>query len=612
MGSSVGVRRLFIGSRAGRAVVIATLLSLYWVIGHTAASANTSVNLRPHLCFAPVAEPGPHVKPQSVDCEGAPETSATGWTWSRLDDPRRLDALAAGWHLLLPHRKLDAVAVRITYRDGDTKRLVRLGGALAVDWSDQGHAYFVSPEAGRDVAVLDIGFRSKSGNSALRYVEAVSADTYARRAANFRLVVGFFIGTVGSALMYNLLIGAGMRPRFQCIYIIWSALALVNGLFVSGLLDAVWPPLTGEFGVSANKLAVAGLHASGTLFLLALVEPGILPSRILQLGRASAMMMALTGLIAVVEWTHSIGLAGLLTPIFTVLNLVVIAAVAIVAVRRKSRVIWFYLLGWSPILVYGLFIVGHELRVVAFSEMLELGGMLAVAFESVVLSLAIADRFRHLQRDRNTFERAQHRAQAERAALQRVADTDQLTGLSNRRVFETTLEAAKRGEIDRLALILVDVDHFKSVNDRLGHEEGDELLCDVANQLRASVRGSDILVRLGGDEFAILVKGADARYVDHIIDGLVDVQRRAAPSAAGPVTFSIGAALLPDDDHDPERLYKNADLALYEAKRLGRARSHRYAPSLRSRDKELRLTTAPESSGCVIPPHARTSTVTQG
>lgn len=242
--------------------------------------------------------------------------------------------------------------------------------------------------------------------------------------------------------------------------------------------------------------------------------------------------------------------------------------------------------GWTPILIFGLILIAYDTSVLPHSQFIDLGGMLAISFESVVLSLAIADRFRRLKRERDALERAQHVARADQAALQKVADTDQLTGLSNRRAFDQALEAAKQGELERLALILIDVDHFKKINDQLGHDAGDDLLASVAQHLQVSVRATDVVARLGGDEFAILLRGGKAHHVDQIIKEILAVQRHVPHSAAGEVTFSVGAALFPDDSGDPAQLYKNADLALYEAKRLGRARSQRYSPVLRERDQQ--------------------------
>jgi diguanylate cyclase (GGDEF)-like protein len=532
-----------------------------------------------------VGEPAAIASSPRLHCDKGLKAGADGWAWSRLDDPRRLDSMPDGWHLLLPHRQLDSVMVVITHRDGTVTQLARLNGALAVDWSPEGHAYFVSPRPGRDVVALAIGYEAKNVRSALRYATALPAAAYERRAANFHLVVGLFLGTVASALIYNLFIGVGRRHTFQRVYLVWGGLALLNGLIASGLLQPIWPALAGPAGILANKLVVTALFASGTLFLLTLVEPGILPRMLVRIGVISCAAMGVVGLVTALEAWLPLGLAGYVASAVPAMNILMVAAVAVVAARRGSRAIWFYLAGWTPILVFGLLLVAHELAMLPHSQMIDLGGMLAIAFESVVLSLAIADRFRHLQRDRDELERKRQMAEADRAALQRVADTDQLTGLSNRRAFETTLAAIKKGEIDRLALILIDIDHFKLVNDRLGHDAGDDLLVRTAQQLRANVRADDIVARLGGDEFAILLKGADARHVDHVIRGLLAAQRHAEPTLGGDVTFSIGAALFPDDDPDPAQLYKNADLALYEAKRLGRARSHRYAPVLRRRDE---------------------------
>jgi diguanylate cyclase (GGDEF)-like protein len=97
-------------------------------------------------------------------------------------------------------------------------------------------------------------------------------------------------------------------------------------------------------------------------------------------------------------------------------------------------------------------------------------------------------------------------------------------------VFDNAFEAAQRGEIDRLALILIDIDNFKQINDRLGHDGGDDILVGVAQHIRANVRAQDIVARLGGDEFAILLKGSDAHHVDRIVTELLAVQSRATPS----------------------------------------------------------------------------------
>ena len=161
--------------------------------------------------------------------------------------------------------------------------------------------------------------------------------------------------------------------------------------------------------------------------------------------------------------------------------------------------------------------------------------------------------------------------------LRRQAVRDPLTGVFNRRYMEESLEreihrAARHGK--PLAVLLVDLDHFKEFNDALGHAAGDELLHDIAGIMERMVRGEDIVCRYGGDEFVIIMPDADARVVASRAESLMEqVAGKSLRSGSGiSVTMSIGVALFPQDGSDAGSLLKAADGALYEAKRSGRAR----------------------------------------
>jgi diguanylate cyclase (GGDEF)-like protein len=156
-----------------------------------------------------------------------------------------------------------------------------------------------------------------------------------------------------------------------------------------------------------------------------------------------------------------------------------------------------------------------------------------------------------------------------------LARHDALTGLPNRRLFNEqlaeTLAHCKRG--DSVAVLCLDVDRFKSVNDTLGHPIGDQLLKAVAERLRACVRESDLVARLGGDEFAIVQIGAtqpteattlSTRLID-AISAPYDLDGHQAI-----VGMSVGIAVAPNDGSDAAQLLKNADMALYRAKADGR------------------------------------------
>jgi diguanylate cyclase (GGDEF)-like protein len=158
----------------------------------------------------------------------------------------------------------------------------------------------------------------------------------------------------------------------------------------------------------------------------------------------------------------------------------------------------------------------------------------------------------------------------ERRALTISARTDALTGLLNHTAFQERLEA----ELDdaaasgrELALIALDIDHFKTVNDRHGHAAGDAALVEVAAALRSVVRPGDVCGRTGGDEFMLALPGATPRAAQHVAD-----RARFALSGAS-VTVSAGIAVFPDHAGDRTALMHFADAAMYASKQRGRNRT---------------------------------------
>jgi diguanylate cyclase (GGDEF)-like protein len=173
----------------------------------------------------------------------------------------------------------------------------------------------------------------------------------------------------------------------------------------------------------------------------------------------------------------------------------------------------------------------------------------------------------------------------ERRRLMRMSRIDELTGLRNLRALQEQLPtwlgpAARTGR--RMALMMMDVDGFKTVNDRLGHGMGNELLKEVANLLRFAVRVGDEPYRFGGDEFVLLLSDADgegARIVATRIQEIYRSMGQTLRSTDVQVSFSIGIAVFPDDGATPEVLLARADEALYAAKRSGPGRVGRYEAS---------------------------------
>ncbi|MET0051111.1 MAG: EAL domain-containing protein [Candidatus Thiodiazotropha sp.] len=178
--------------------------------------------------------------------------------------------------------------------------------------------------------------------------------------------------------------------------------------------------------------------------------------------------------------------------------------------------------------------------------------------------------------------------------LQELAYTDQLTNLPNRTSFMRLLEQSIRHSNrvhTRLALLYLDLDHFKQINDTLGHLMGDKLLSEAAKRLKDIVREDDVLARLGGDEFIFMIETFDsdddpARVAKKLLESLgkpFHIEDRSLY-----VSASIGISLYPDDGDDSISLLKNADAAMYRAKHLGRG-NYSYFTEDMAREAEVRF-----------------------
>ncbi|MYN29730.1 bifunctional diguanylate cyclase/phosphodiesterase [Duganella levis] len=190
------------------------------------------------------------------------------------------------------------------------------------------------------------------------------------------------------------------------------------------------------------------------------------------------------------------------------------------------------------------------------------------------------------------------KAKESQEKLDHLAHHDPLTALPNRLLFHDRLQhallrAARDGE--QLALLFIDLDRFKNVNDTLGHHIGDELLKQVAKALQDRLREGDTLARLGGDEFIVLLENIENQYgASQVAEKLVQMFEEPFMVAGHElfVTCSVGISLFPDDAADLNMLIRNADVAMYQAKARGRNGFSFYAPSMTGEGVErLRLET---------------------
>lgn len=269
--------------------------------------------------------------------------------------------------------------------------------------------------------------------------------------------------------------------------------------------------------------------------------------------------------------------------------IIVISAAVIEAVLRGSRSARFLAIAWAPIIIASierlLRGLGWHVGPSSLDQML----YVAVGIEVVVISLAIADRFLALRRERDA-------ALTEAKMLEQISARDSLTGLMNRRAIEARFDELLKQGFDTFAL--VDLDRFKAINDVHGHQVGDAALIACASAIRASGDRDAVAVRLGGEEFVVLLRGP--RPIERAEALRQAIPMRIAKEVPGldmPVTASMGVVVIADADASKmafAEFYARADALMYEAKASGRNRLcyerltvFRSAPEGRRKDERV-------------------------
>jgi diguanylate cyclase (GGDEF)-like protein len=236
---------------------------------------------------------------------------------------------------------------------------------------------------------------------------------------------------------------------------------------------------------------------------------------------------------------------------------------------------------------------GADLSMPVDNNPLQLGLSVAVITLLVIgssISAALADKkLQHKERDLRRVNALLSELDQARASLQQVAHYDALTSLLNRRGFNQIFAekvAEKTATRGMMAVIFLDIDHFKRINDSLGHDAGDQLLSVLASHIKGSVRShADVVARFGGDEFCILINIHHRDEARHMAQRIMQKMKEPIELAGRRMvmTTSIGISLFPDDGQTCEELLKTADLALYQSKDAGRNSLHFFSSNLKTR-----------------------------
>lgn len=368
-----------------------------------------------------------------------------------------------------------------------------------------------------------------------------------------------FAGMCLALIVYNFALWCAMRYRFQLHYCALLTVLVGYGLSSSGAMAWFWPDMVNNDRLRFNYLFLGLAGGAAALFTLSFFEMKIRSRRLDIYTRMVATAVPLSGIIVFLFGAIDLRLADMFYTL-TILGLISIVVPTLwYAWMQRSHFLWLFALAWSAPVVLAMMRVLANLHVLPWSFWLDNSTIVSMMFEALVSALAVAYRIKFLRDERDE-------AITREVLARRLADTDPLTGLLNRRAF---LDQAL-GRPGEQQLLIVDIDHFKRVNETLGHDGGDEVLRLFARTLRSATPADSLVARLGGEEFALLSHSGTPIEPEQLLNKL----RQTRMPFDLKVTASIGACTGPlADDKNWKALYRCADIALFEAKSAGRDRA---------------------------------------
>ena len=371
-----------------------------------------------------------------------------------------------------------------------------------------------------------------------------------------------------------------LRREFVLWHIAMVGLMLVQSVFGTGFIHILASP-DAATEISINSLCFGAVAASGLMFVVTFLEPDALPPALRRLFLTCAPLVMAGGVFTSLQIDALRPWSALGIYCAVSFAICLIFGALVTAWRRGSKLVIFLMVGWAPTLLVGVYRIGSYVlpgtrpteSVVIFQ--------LALAAEVLANSLGIVIRFLELRRERDL-------ANARATELEGVAGRDALTGLWNRHSIERRFNDLFR--LGYRTMAVIDLDHFKRINDRHGHAVGDAVLKVVAATLAEDPEACAI--RMGGEEFLMLLRGpGSAERAERCRRALSTRIAAAVPGLEHVVTASMGLVehdLSGNLDVEFAVLYSHCDRLLYEAKRLGRNRTMRerltgFTPDLQAR-----------------------------
>lgn len=513
-------------------------------------------------------------------------------------------AAAHDWLLEVAFPSLDRVELHRPA--GAEYRQVIVGDAVPFAERPLANRNFVFPLHIADAEPQTYYLRITSSGSLTVPLQLWQPAAFSRYSENAYAGMSLYYGMLLALMLYNLLLYISIRDRSYLAYVLFVASMAVGQLSLNGLGNQyVWP----AWPAWGNVALPVGFAATG--FFGALFTRGFLATArtIPRLDKLIVLLIVAFAASALATLFVSYRVGAILTSISGLCFSLTAVAAGIRCLRRGQPEARYFLLAWTLLLIGVGVMAMRNLGWLPTNVLTSYAMQVGSAVEMLLLSFALADRINVLRHEKEQaqtdalqakqatvdalreseralearvaartreLEDANARLRESESQLKSLAHHDSLTGLANRLLLgdrlDQAIERAARNH-EPVAILVLDLDGFKPINDQLGHAAGDDILKTIARRLQATVRAADTVARVGGDEFVVVLENLQSpHFAEHVAEKLVAelAQPVVLRGRSFRVTASVGIAIYPKDGSDRQALLEGADRAMYAAKNAGR------------------------------------------